>query len=58
MGSFLERGDVLYWEKQVSGLIKLFDKIEILLKESNLHEDQIRPIKKSIKHYKKIFVEE
>jgi hypothetical protein len=61
MGSFLEKGDTVYWEKQVRGLFRLFDKVENFIKDQKVHpqnDPEIKSILKGIRHYRNIFREE
>jgi hypothetical protein len=61
MGSFLEKGDAIYWEKQARGLFSLFNKIERYVNKHNLNDKkdkEIQSILKNIRHYRNIFREE
>ena len=60
MGHFLEKGDGVYWDKQVMGLFRLFDKIDKLIDKNYGHltyMEELKSIKKGIRHFKNVFTE-
>jgi hypothetical protein len=60
MGSFLEKGDGLYWEKQARGLFRLFDKIDKLIDKNYGHlvyNEEVKSIRKRIRYFRNVFTE-
>jgi hypothetical protein len=62
MGSFLEKGDAIYWEKQKRGLFNLFDKVDKYFKYTHpdlLKDDiQAKSLLKGVRHFRNVFREE
>jgi len=57
MGNFLEKN--INWEKEAIKLHRLFDKINRYVVDNNLKNDKrIISIEKTIRHFRKIFLED
>lgn len=60
MGSFLERGDAVFWEKKAIRMQRFLSKLDIYFCERNLkskNNKQLNSIYKEIRHFRKLFCE-